>query len=146
MCPSLVEVKAKGKAYAQLTLEAVFWERAYANTIIAPFPSIISCPAVLIAMMLISETATSDGCLTKAPLSLRSQIIVFSPCYVDSLIVFVFFFLLRSDVFLKPVSYPLVLLYSLSLVKLWVNSRSSLQHSPWILICLVWMQSTFGVL
>jgi len=40
MCPSLVEVKykmAKGKAYAELTLEAVFWERAYANTIIAPF-------------------------------------------------------------------------------------------------------------
>ena len=129
MCPSLVEVKAKGKAYAELTVEAVFWERAYANTIIAPFPSIISsCPAVLIAMMLISETATSYCYLTKAPLSLRSQI--FSPCYVDSLIVFVFFFLLRSDVFLKPVSYPLVLLYSLSLVKLWVNSRSSLQHSP----------------
>ena len=99
MCPSLVEVKAKGKAYAQLTLEAVFWERAYANTIIAPFPSIISsCPAVLIAMMLISETATCYCYLTKAPLSLRSQIIVFSPCYVDSLIVFVFFFLLRSDV------------------------------------------------
>ena len=89
MCPSLVEVKAKGKAYAELTVEAVFWERAYANTIIAPFPSNISCPAVLIAMMLISETATSYCYLTKAPLSLRSQI--FSPCYVDSLIVFVFF-------------------------------------------------------
>lgn len=85
----------------------------------------------LFAMMLIYETATSDGCLTKALLSLRSQTIVFSPCYVDGFILIVFLFVVLRRV--SGISFPSIdpsLQYSLSLVKLWVNSRSSLQHSP----------------